>query len=320
MPWDCFTTNCLSLTSQGNGAYYLTGTYDNIALIPQEELSASQVPTNFDDSPEGTPVPVLCIQSQNKGPVPITLSDSTFIHGRAEVIVKDKLRKRYKDELGMVSPVDKDCLPIHLLVAYSVCQARHELTIFINALLKFSDVFNESLGQTQVISHCISTSDAAPIRQSSVRLPYAFREEAQPQVRDMLEQGVTQPSASLWASPIVLVKKKDGKYKYYIDYRKLKSITQKDAHPLPGIDNLKLTFIPMTERKQHSQLLMDYGSVFVCHLVSEMHVPPFNELLKLSLLVEPLIPACVTFMILLFLLTALNSDSNSSKSFALIRR
>ena len=54
----------------------------------------------------------------------------------------------------------------------------------------------------------------------------------------MLEQGVIKSSSSPWASPIVLVKKKDGKYRFCVDYRKLNQVTKKDAHPLPRIDDL----------------------------------------------------------------------------------
>ena len=53
----------------------------------------------------------------------------------------------------------------------------------------------------------------------------------------MLSQGVIQPSCSPWASPIVSVKKKDGSYRFCVNYRKLSSITKKDAHPLPRVDD-----------------------------------------------------------------------------------
>ena len=94
----------------------------------------------------------------------------------------------------------------------------------LDTLLQFADVFDESLGHTKVIQHTIDTGNSAPIRQYPRRLPYAHRAETRTQVQDMLKQGVIQPSCSPWASPIVLVKKKDGSYRFCVDYRKLNSI------------------------------------------------------------------------------------------------
>ena len=51
---------------------------------------------------------------------------------------------------------------------------RHSL---LKTLMQYSDVFDPSLGHTTVITHNIDTGDAAPIRQYSRRLPYAYREE-----------------------------------------------------------------------------------------------------------------------------------------------
>ena len=52
----------------------------------------------------------------------------------------------------------------------------------------------------------------------------------------MLDANVIRPSTSPYASPIVLVRKKDGKLRFCVDYRKLNSKTVKDAHALPTID------------------------------------------------------------------------------------
>ena len=56
------------------------------------------------------------------------------------------------------------------------------------------------------------------------------------EVNRMLEHNLIQPSESPWASPVVLVRKKNGKLRFCIDYRKLNSVTQRDGHPLPYID------------------------------------------------------------------------------------
>ena len=107
-------------------------------------------------------------------------------------------------------------------------------------LLDFSDVFSEGahdLGRTDLVKHGINTAGAAPIRQPARRLPLAKREEATNAIAEMSKQGVIEPSASPWSSPVVFVKKKDGSLQFCIDYRKLNDVTVKDSYPLPRIDD-----------------------------------------------------------------------------------
>ena len=94
----------------------------------------------------------------------------------------------------------------------------------------------EPLGRTEIVKHDINTSTSQPIKQKARRFPIHQRDEGEKIVQEMLQGDVIEPSTSPWASPVVLVKKKDGSTRFCIDYRKLNSVTVKDAYPLPRID------------------------------------------------------------------------------------
>ena len=69
-------------------------------------------------------------------------------------------------------------------------------------------------------------------------MPYSARVEVARQSKKMQEMSVIQPSKSPWSSPVILVRKKDGYHRFYVDYRKLNSVTKADTFPLPRIDDL----------------------------------------------------------------------------------
>ena len=78
----------------------------------------------------------------------------------------------------------------------------------LNTLLNFPDVFKNGLGHTSITDHKIDTEVSLPISQYPWHLPCQFREEVDKQVTEMLSQNIIQHSASPWASPVVLVKKR----------------------------------------------------------------------------------------------------------------
>nr|XP_054596242.1 uncharacterized protein LOC129163293 [Nothobranchius furzeri] len=94
----------------------------------------------------------------------------------------------------------------------------------------------EDFGQTDLVQHRIHTGDAPPIKERYRPSPPSMYQEIKLLLTDMLEKGVVHESCSPWAAPIVLVKKKDGSWRFCVDYRKLNSVTHKDAFPLPRIE------------------------------------------------------------------------------------
>ena len=103
---------------------------------------------------------------------------------------------------------------------------------------RYPDVFTDMPGETDVIQHQIRLTDDTPIRCKPYPLPYAMREELRNEVDTMLEMEVVRPSTSQYASPIVMVKKKDGSNRVCVDFRKLNKITEVDPEPMTTAEDL----------------------------------------------------------------------------------
>ena len=126
-------------------------------------------------------------------------------------------------------------------------------------MLEASDVFaldNSELGCTSLVKHTIDTGDNPPIKQQPYRTPMIYRERMAKMIEDMQAQGIVQPSSSPWASPVVLVPKKDGTARFCIDYRRLNAVSRKDVYPLPRIEDILST---LGEAKYFSTLDLATG-------------------------------------------------------------
>lgn len=106
-------------------------------------------------------------------------------------------------------------------------------------LQRFSSVFSAhegDLGCTNLVSHDIPLLDDVPVRQRYRRIPPSEYEAVKTHINQLLEAQVIRESSSPYASPIVLVRKKDGSLRMCVDYRLLNAKTRKDAFPLPRIE------------------------------------------------------------------------------------
>ena len=106
-------------------------------------------------------------------------------------------------------------------------------------LWKYASVFSShdgDLGCTNLITHEIPLLDDTPIRQRYRRIPQSEYEVVKEHINQLLGAQVIRESCSPFASPIVLVKKKDGSLRLCVDYRQLNNRTRKDAFPLPRIE------------------------------------------------------------------------------------
>ncbi|UYV70481.1 K02A2.6-like, partial [Cordylochernes scorpioides] len=115
-----------------------------------------------------------------------------------------------------------------------------ERTRICSILGSFSGLFELNKFPSNLMStakHKINTEDHPPIKRRPYRVSQVERQTIQNEVDKMLKEGIVQLSESLWSSPVVLVKNKNGSWRFCVDYRHLNKITKKDVYPLPRIDD-----------------------------------------------------------------------------------
>ncbi len=95
---------------------------------------------------------------------------------------------------------------------------------------------NSQSNCTDLISHEIPLLHSAPVHQRYRRIPPSEYEVVKAHINQLLETNVIRESCSPYASPIVLVGKKDSSLRMCVDYRQLNAKTRKDAFPLPLIE------------------------------------------------------------------------------------
>src|SRR5215469_14760086 len=111
-------------------------------------------------------------------------------------------------------------------------------------------------GKVRSGTHKIKLVTEEPVVSKPYIVPYAAREKLKLEIKEMLDMGIIRRSSSAYASPIVTVKKKDGKLRVCADYRKLNRITIFDPEPMAIAEDL---FAKMGSSKYFSKVDLSKG-------------------------------------------------------------
>ena len=113
-------------------------------------------------------------------------------------------------------------------------------TIIPLQLWKFEYVFEwpETLPPKRGIEHHIHLKQGTnPVNVGPYRYAHQQKEEMERLVDEMLASGIIRPNTSPYSSPVLLVRK-NGSWRFCVDYRALNNVTIPDKFPIPIIEEL----------------------------------------------------------------------------------
>ncbi|GFT15298.1 hypothetical protein TNCV_277991 [Trichonephila clavipes] len=149
----------------------------------------------------------------------------------------------YKESVQFRKHEDKNCF-----LQMQVYEAEVEDEIVVQHVTNpqirrelFELISNYEPKKTETTNVCVHENypeSDIPVYQPARRLSFSENQDINKQIDEWLEQGIVRPSSSEYASPIVLVKKKDGTTRLYVDYRRLNRKLVKDRFPLPLIEDV----------------------------------------------------------------------------------
>lgn len=96
----------------------------------------------------------------------------------------------------------------------------------------------KELGKSDRYAHKIETFESTPIKMPFYRQNPVMQKEIDRQVNELIEAGIVIESNSEYHSPVVLVKKGDGTFRFFCDYRKINIQTRPIFHPLPRLESV----------------------------------------------------------------------------------
>ena len=151
--------------------------------------------------------------------------------------------KCVKARARLSTRIQRDTIPWRVDLSEAAVEGEEQRVRLRQLVEKNADIFSQhsmDFGNTKTVRYEIPLIDARPFRLPYRKLPPATNhlwQEVRSLLKDMEDSGVIHPSKSPYASPIVVVMKKDGSTRICVDNRRLNSCSTRDAFLLPRIED-----------------------------------------------------------------------------------
>ena len=121
---------------------------------------------------------------------------------------------------------------------------------------RYEHIFTDVPGDSNLTEHQIELTSEEPVRSKPYVIPCNVRESLKEDIQAMLQMGVIRESKSPYASPVVVVRKKDGTNRVCVDYRKLNRLTVFDPTPANTTEEI---FSKMAKKKYFTRIDLTKG-------------------------------------------------------------
>ena len=149
--------------------------------------------------------------------------------------VAEEVSVNEENLLGLVTFQTKESIQDVCVDAVLNGEQRNEV---MEGIRRYEEIFTEIPGKASVIEHKIDLTDDRPIWCKPYPLPYAKRGEIREEMKNMMDTVIVRESSSPYASPVVVVKKKDDSNRMCVDYRKLNLVTATYPAPMTAAEDL----------------------------------------------------------------------------------
>ncbi|XP_039019648.1 uncharacterized protein LOC120151187 [Hibiscus syriacus] len=169
----------------------------------------------------------------------------SFVHQDGQIVIHGQQPSSCLQQISgasLLKMTASDSVILGHMVLLSMTEASKPIPAAIQSLLEsYKAIFEEPRGLPPVRNqdHGIPLKpDSIPVNLRPYRFPHNQKAEVERQIATMLSSSIIQPSRSPFASPCLLIKKKDGSWRFCVDYRQLNNMTIKDKFPIPVVEDL----------------------------------------------------------------------------------